>query len=160
MKFDIRKATKEDVSIILRFIKELATYEKAAEQVEAREEDIRRTLFEGESTAHAVICSLDGTAVGMAVYFYNYSTWQGRKGLYLEDLYISPQFRGKGAGGTLLKFLAGKALEENCGRFEWSVLDWNKPAIDFYESIGAVPKEGWIGYQLAGEALESFGVQK
>lgn len=156
MKFEIRKAIKEDLSLIIRFIKELAAYEKAEAEVTAREEDIRHSLFDIEATARALICCHEGIAVGMAIYFYNYSTWQGRKGLYLEDLYITPEFRGKGAGGSLLKYLAEKAVKEKCGRFEWSVLDWNKPAIEFYKSIGAVPKVGWIGYQLAGDALLSY----
>jgi GNAT superfamily N-acetyltransferase len=105
---------------------------------------------------NALICSKEASPIGFAVYFYNYSTWQGRKGLYLEDLYIMPEYRGIGAGIQLLKYLARKAVFENCGRFEWSVLDWNEPAIKFYQSIGAKPKSEWVGYQLVGDALLKF----
>ncbi|MBB6482277.1 GNAT family N-acetyltransferase [Spirochaeta isovalerica] len=157
MKYEIRNALESDASQILQFIKELADYEKAPDQVSATVEDIRTSLFGDGATAHALICESEKDAVGFAVYFYNYSTWQGKRGLYLEDLYITPEYRGKGAGGALLKYLARKAVKEQCGRFEWSVLDWNEPAIGFYKSIGAIPKEGWIGYQLAGEALLNYG---
>ena len=105
---------------------------------------------------NALICALDENPIGFAVYFYNYSTWQGKKGLYLEDLYVSPEHRGVGAGKELLKHLAKIAVSQGCGRFEWSVLDWNEPAIKFYDSIGAKPKTEWVGYQLAGSALYEF----
>lgn len=158
--FEIAYARPEDAELILDFIRNLAEYEKAPGEVSATVEDIRRSLFGKDSTARALICRLDGRPVGFAVYFYNYSTWQGRKGLYLEDLFVLPDQRGKGAGGALLKFLARKAVMEGCGRFEWSVLDWNRPAIDFYESIGAKPKTGWLGYRLDGEALMKYGDDK
>lgn len=152
----IRTATPADVKQILYFITELAIYEKAEHEVEASEQDIEATLFGEGATAHCVMCEYEGKSAGFAVYFYNYSTWQGKNGLYLEDLYVSPDFRGKGAGKALLKYLAQHAVANNCGRFEWSVLDWNTPAIDFYESLGAVPKSEWIGYRLAGDALTHF----
>ncbi|HEY8569978.1 GNAT family N-acetyltransferase, partial [Microbulbifer sp.] len=101
-------------------------------------------------------CNIDNKPVGFAVYFFNYSTWLGKNGLYLEDLYISPEYRGAGAGKALLKHLAKIAVSKNCGRFEWSVLDWNEPAIRFYQSIGAKSQDEWVGYRLAGNALEEF----
>ena len=154
--YTIRPAQQADASLILSFIVELARYEKAEDEVEASEEDIRNTLFGDKATSHCLICENDGQPVGFAVYFYNYSTWQGQNGLYLEDLFVSTDERGKGAGTALLKYLAQHAVENNCGRFEWSVLDWNKPAIDFYESIGAKPKSEWLGYRLSGNALTRF----
>lgn len=154
--YTIRPAQQADASLILNFIVELARYEKAEDEVEASEEDIRNTLFGDKATSHCLICENDGQPVGFAVYFYNYSTWQGQNGLYLEDLFVSTDERGKGAGTALLKYLAQHAVENNCGRFEWSVLDWNKPAIDFYESIGAKPKSEWLGYRLSGDALTRF----
>ncbi len=99
------------------------------------------------------MCERDSTAIGFAVYFFNYSTWQGRNGLYLEDLYVDPAARGSGAGKALLQHLARTAVDKDCGRFEWSVLDWNQPAIDFYESLGALPQGEWVRYRLTGDAL-------
>jgi GNAT superfamily N-acetyltransferase len=153
---EIRKATSADASLILRFVTELAIYEKAEHEVLATESDIINSLFSGSSTAHALICQVKDGPIGFAVYFFNYSTWLGKNGLYLEDLYVSPESRGTGAGKALLKHLAQIAIDSDCGRFEWSVLDWNEPAIKFYQSIGAKPQEEWVGYRLAGEALEEF----
>lgn len=152
----IRKATPKDAGIILGFIRELAIYEKAEDEVVATEQDIANSLFNDETTTQALLCYLDDQAVGFAVYFLNYSTWLGRDGLYLEDLYVTPEQRGKGLGGALLKHLAKIAVTRNCGRFEWSVLDWNEPAIRFYESIGARPQSEWIGYRLEGKALRDL----
>ena len=131
----IRPATPDDISQIRQFVLELAIYEKAEHEVEASEDDLHKTLFGEGATAHCVICEHNNAAIGFAVYFFNYSTWQGRNGLYLEDLYVSPASRGLGAGKALLQHLAKTAVDNDCGRFEWSVLDWNKPAIDFYESL-------------------------
>jgi GNAT superfamily N-acetyltransferase len=153
---DIRPATEADVPRILGFVRELAIYEKAEHEVAATEDDIRRTLFGPEPQARALICRVGGVAVGFAVYFFNYSTWQGRHGLYLEDLYVSPAHRNAGAGKALLQHLARIAVEKGCGRFEWSVLDWNEPAIQFYRSIGAVPMDEWVRYRLTGQALADF----
>lgn len=153
---EIREATAEDSELILWFIKELAIYEKAEHEVTASVDDIRSSIFGEDSSAKALLCYLKDQPIGFAVYFYNYSTWQGKKGLYLEDLYIRPEYRGIGAGYRLLRYLARIAIKEDCGRFEWSVLDWNEPAIDFYQSIGARPKSEWVGYQLAGDALQKF----
>ncbi len=152
----IRHATVHDTSLILKFVTDLAIYEKARHEVVATESDIKKSLFSTSSTAHAVICENDGVPIGFAVYFFNYSTWLGKNGLYLEDLYISSKNRGSGAGKALLKHLAQIAVEKECGRFEWSVLDWNEPAIQFYHSIGAKPQEEWVGYRLAGKALIEF----
>jgi GNAT superfamily N-acetyltransferase len=152
----IRAATTTDVPLILYFIKELAGYERAANAVVATEEAIAGSLFDSGSTASAVICERDGEPVGFAVYFFTYSTWLARHGLYLEDLYITPAARGAGVGKALLRHLAQLAVARGCGRFEWSVLDWNRPAIDFYTSAGARPQSEWTTYRLAGEALHAF----
>ncbi|MBX2836204.1 MAG: GNAT family N-acetyltransferase [Gammaproteobacteria bacterium] len=152
----IRIATKEDANLILKFITDLAIYEKAEHEVVATLTDIETSLFSEPSTAYGLICEVNKIPIGYAVYFFNYSTWLGKHGLYLEDLYISPEHRGFGGGVALLKHLANLAIENNCGRFEWRVLDWNEPAIQFYQSIGAKPQQEWIGYRLTGTQLESF----
>nr|WP_314265760.1 GNAT family N-acetyltransferase [uncultured Moellerella sp.] len=156
MKIEINIATREDASIILGLIIELAEYEKAAHEVKASLSDIEASLFAADSKAEALICLIDGKAAGYAVYFTSYSTWLGHNGIYLEDLYISPQFRGTGAGKKLLKRLAQVAVERNCKRLEWSVLDWNQPAIDFYHSIGAEPQSEWVRYRMDGDILLNF----
>ncbi|MBE7370045.1 GNAT family N-acetyltransferase [Ramlibacter pallidus] len=155
-RIEIRPATAADVPLIFAFIRELADYEKAVHEVAATESHIHRALFGASPQARALVCSVGGVAAGFAVYFFNFSTWQGRHGLYLEDLYVSPAFRGSGAGTALLRHLARIAVEKDCGRFEWSVLDWNEPAIRFYESIGAVALDEWVRYRLAGQALADF----
>lgn len=152
----IRAANVNDSATILNFVKELACYEKAEHEVVASREDVKKSIFGEGSTVDALICELDNKPIGFAVYFYNYSTWLGKNGLYLEDLYVSPEHRGIGAGKQLLKHLAKIAVNNDCGRFEWSVLDWNTPAIEFYDSIGAKPKSEWLGYQLVGKALQDF----
>lgn len=153
---EIRPARTSDAATILRFVRELAVFEESESEVVATEQSIEATLFGDASTAHALICLTDGAPIGFAVYFFNYSTWQGRNGLYLEDLYVSPEHRGAGAGTAILRRLANLALENDCGRFEWSVLRWNTPAIRVYDGIGATPKTEWLGYRLAGDALEAF----
>lgn len=152
----IRPASIDDAALILKFVTDLAIYEKAEHEVKATQVDIEESLFGADANAQAVICSIDNTPVGYAVYFFNYSTWLGKPGLYLEDLYVSAQCRGSGAGTAMLKYLANIALAKNCGRFEWSVLDWNEPAIKFYQSIGAKPQDEWVGYRLTGKALNDF----
>lgn len=152
----IRPATPEDASLIMRFITELAIYEKAEHEVVASEDVIRNSLFDANSGTSALICNIDDVPVGFAVYFSSYSTWLGKKGIYLEDLYVSPEYRGVGAGKALLKYLAQVAVATHCGRFEWSVLDWNEPAIQFYKSLGAEPQDEWIRYRLTGAALEAL----
>lgn len=158
MSIVIRQATEDDAGQILEFITDLARYEKAEDQVLATVGTIKKTIFSEGSIAHALMCEKDGAAIGFAVYFFNYSTWQGKKGLYLEDLYVSEKARGSGAGKALMKRLAQIAVENDCGRFEWSVLDWNAPAIAVYEALGAKPKSEWIGYQLTGEKLLELAV--
>ena len=156
MPLKIRNATPKDSQTIFNFIMELAIYEKAPNEVKTTVSEIEKSLFSPNSTVKALICEEEGVAIAYAVYFYNYSTWLGKKGIYLEDLYVSESKRKRGAGKALLKFLAQKAIEENCGRFEWSCLDWNTPSREFYESFGAVAKTEWIGYRLEGEALKEF----
>ena len=156
MPLHIRTATPDDAELILRFITELAIYEKAEHEVKTDAAGIRDSLFADGSTAHGLICENDGQPIGYAVYFFNYSTWLGKHGLYLEDLYVSPEARGLGAGKALLRHLAQLAVARGCGRFEWSVLDWNTPAIDFYESFGARPQSEWTTYRLTGQALLDF----
>ena len=152
----IRPATEQDIDLILHFVRELAIYEKAEDEAKATPEHVRRTLFCEQPAVFGLICEVDGKAVGFAVYFFNYSTWQGQHGLYLEDLYITPEQRGGGAGKTLLRHLAKIACDNDCGRFEWSVLDWNTPAIEFYKSLGAQPQEEWVRYRMDGKVLREF----
>lgn len=149
----IRPATPADIPTLLRFIRDLAIYENAEDQAQATPAHLQRTLFDAGASAHALVCERASAAIGFAVYFFNYSTWQGCNGLYLEDLYVDPAARGSGAGKALLQHLARIAVDQDCGRFEWSVLDWNQPAIDFYESLGALPQGEWVRYRLTGDAL-------
>lgn len=153
---EIRSAEAQDCAAILEFIKGLAKYEKALDQVEASEEDLRSALFGNSPKAFALMCSVDGSEAGFALYFFSYSTWTGKFGLFLEDLYITPEHRGSGAGKALLKHLAGLAVATDCARFEWNVLDWNEPAINFYEAFGAKPQTEWVGYRLSGNTLKEF----
>lgn len=159
MPVNIRPATREDAALILRFITDLAIYEKAEHEVKTDVQGIENSLFAADSTAHGLICEQDGQPIGYAVYFFNYSTWLGCNGLYLEDLYVTPEARGTGAGKALLKHLASLAVSRGCGRFEWSVLDWNEPAIQFYEALGARPQDGWTTYRLTGDALHALAAQ-
>jgi len=156
MSITIRPATPDDTGTILHFITELAIYEKAEHEVRATETSLRATLFGSGAVAHALICEQHDQAIGFAVYFFSYSTWLAQKGLYLEDLYVSPSARGQGAGVELLRHLARIAVQSDCGRFEWSVLDWNEPAIAFYRAAGAAPQDEWIRYRMAGDALTRF----
>lgn len=152
----IRAATPDDVALLHELITALAVYEREPDAVKASPQDLRASLFGEGATAHALICEQAGQALGFAVYFFNYSTWLGRNGLYLEDLFVRPQARGQGAGLALLRHLARLAVQRGCGRFEWSVLDWNQPAIDFYQAAGARPMDGWTVYRLDGERLVAF----
>lgn len=152
----IREATMGDAGTIFGFINELAIYEKAEHEVKTDVETIKRTVFGKDSVTSVLICEIDGMPVGMALYFFNYSTWLGKNGIYLEDLYVSPSSRGFGAGKALLKKLAQIAVEKDCGRVEWSCLDWNKSSRDFYASLGAKDMEEWISYRLTGDALVNF----
>lgn len=156
MSITIRDAIASDAQIIYDFIIELAVYEKEPNAVVTTVEETREKVFGDNSSVKALICEQDGIAIGHAIYFYNYSTWLGKYGIYLEDLYVSQDKRGNGAGKAMLKHLAQKALKEECGRFEWSCLDWNTPSREFYESIGAKSQDEWVGYRLEGERLINF----
>jgi GNAT superfamily N-acetyltransferase len=154
---NLRSATPADVPQILDFIRDLATYEHEPDAVLATEADLLRDGFGPDKRFDCILAELaDGEttiAAGFALYFYNYSTWRGHAGIYLEDLYVDPKHRGKGVGKALLTRVAAIAVAEGCPRFEWSVLDWNAPSIDFYEQLGAVMKSEWKGMQVSGEAL-------
>lgn len=152
----LRSATVADVPLILSLIRGLADYEKLAHEVVATEESLRRTLFGPTPAAHVVIAEVDGQPAGFALYFFNYSTFLAKPGLYLEDLFVKPEYRGSGTGKALLLHLARIANERGCGRMEWSVLDWNEPAIKFYESIGARRMKEWQICRLTGPALTQY----
>lgn len=158
--FHIEVACPEDCGVILSFIRDLAEYEHLLDQVVATEDDIRRELFGEKSVIRAVIAWEDDKPVGFALYFFNFSTFLTRRGLYLEDLYVTPKCRGKGYGKQLMRHLAQVAKQEGCGRFEWSVLDWNEPAIGFYESLGATVMLDWRICRLTGEALDRFAANE
>ena len=153
----IRPATRDDLETILSLIHDLAVYEKEPDAVVLDRDTFVRHLFD-EQAAHVLIAVDDETnqVAGMALYFFNFSTWLGRRGLYLEDLFVRPEFRGRGHGKALLGALAKVAVEKECGRLEWSVLDWNEPAIGFYRSIGAIPMDGWTVYRLTGDPLREL----
>ena len=150
----IREAHEGDVSLILAFVRELAEYERSLDKVVATEENLRDALFGERKVAEAVIAYVGDEAAGVALFFHNFSTWTGLSGLYLEDLYVRPEMRGRGVGRALLVHLARLARERGCARFEWAVLDWNEPAIRFYKNLGAAPSEGWTLYRMTGDALE------
>lgn len=154
-KFTIRFAEEKDVKLILDFIKELADYEKLLHEVVATEEILMDSIFVRKA-CEVIIGEYDGEPVGFALFFHNFSTFLGRPGIYLEDLYIRPEMRGRGYGKTLLAFLAKLAKERNCGRFEWWCLDWNEPSINFYKSIGAIPMDEWTVYRVTGQALDDL----
>lgn len=154
--FKMRAATEEDVPLILNFIKELAEYEKLSHEVIATGDALRETLFGQTQYAEVILGFENDAPVGFALFFHNYSTFLGRPGLYLEDLYVRPQARGKGFGRAMLQKLARIAKERNCGRLEWWVLDWNEPAIAFYKKLGAEPMDDWTVFRLTGEALENL----
>lgn len=154
--FVIREAVRADAPLILGFIKELADYEKLSHEVVATVADIEQTVFAEGARAHCLIAEYEGQPAGFALYFFNYSTFLGKYGIYLEDLYVKPEFRGKKIGYRLLQKLAQIAVEKDCARVDWSVLDWNEPAIDFYNSIGAKPMDEWTVFRLTGDALGEF----
>ena len=150
----IRPAAPDDVPLIVELIHGRAEYERLAHECVATEERVRESLFGPRPDAEVVIAEVDGRPAGFALFFHNYSTFLARRGLYLEDLFVFPQYRGQGVGRALLVHLARLAVARGCGRFEWWVLDWNEPAIRFYESLGAVPMDDWTVYRVTGEALE------
>jgi GNAT superfamily N-acetyltransferase len=154
MPITLRPAEPADVPLILAFIRELAEYERLTHEVVATEENLRGTLFGERPYAECLIASLEGEAAGFALFFHNYSTFLARPGIYLEDLYVRPDARGRGVGLALLAGMARLALERGCGRLEWAVLDWNEPALAFYRRLGAVPMDEWTVHRVAGPALE------
>lgn len=156
---EIRRATRADIPVVLELIRALADYEKLLHLVRADEALIAVELFGGNSPAETLLCMVDGAAVGFAVYFHNFSTFLGRKGLYLEDLFVRPEQRGRGYGKALFLHVAGIAQRRGCGRFEWMVLDWNTPSIRFYESMGAQCMADWRLFRVSGDALAALAAQ-
>lgn len=150
-----RYANEDDVTTILYFIKELASYEKMLDSVVATEELLHEWIFT-QKKAEVIFAMLEGKEIGIALFFHNFSTFLGRAGIYLEDLFVLPQYRGKGYGKAILKELARIAVERGCGRLEWWCLDWNKPSIDFYLSLGAKPMDDWTVYRISGETLKGL----
>ena len=155
----IRNATIDDIPLILDFIRELAEFERAPQEAISTAEDLRRDGFSGEPRFYVEIAEWDHEPAGFALWFYSYSTWQGRPGLYLEDLFVRPRFRKLGIGKALLVYLAKVAVDRGCGRYQWQVLDWNTPAIKFYESLGAKVMNEWLTMRVSGEALRKLGEQ-
>ena len=153
----IRPAKSEEVGEVLQLIQDLATYEKAPEQVEASKEDLLNTIFVKDPKVFCDLVEVDGKVAGMAIWFLNYSTWQAKHGIYLEDLFIKPEYRGRGYGKALLKHLAKICDEKGYGRLQWWVLDWNSPAIEFYKSFGAEAMDEWTVYRTSGQALKDLG---
>jgi GNAT superfamily N-acetyltransferase len=156
---EIRPGTEDDVPLILSLIRELAEYERLSHEVVATEEMLRDSLFGERRAAEVLLGHLDDEPAGFALFFHNFSTFLGRPGIYLEDLYVRPEFRGAGVGRAMLVRLARLARERGCGRLEWSVLDWNEPAISFYKRLGASPVSGWSVYRVTGEALEELAAE-
>jgi GNAT superfamily N-acetyltransferase len=156
----IRRAEASDAALILTFIRALAEYEHLSQSVVATEQDLLRDGFGAEPKFRCVIAEWDQAPVGFALYFYNYSTFQGRPGIFLEDLFVNPEFRGKGIGRALLVHLAQVAVRENCGRYVWQVLDWNTPSIEFYKSLGAKLMREWLTMRVEGPALENMATRR
>ena len=154
-KLTFRNAERKDTGLILQFIKELADYEKMLNEVVADERTLETWIFDKQK-AEVIFAVADGKEVGFALFFHNFSTFLGRAGIYLEDLYVKPEYRGKGYGKAILKKLASVAVERGCGRLEWWCLDWNKPSIDFYLSLGAEPMSDWTVYRIAGDTLKQL----
>ena len=153
----IRPAQQDEVGIVLQLIHDLALYEKAPNEVEATEKELLETIFVDNARVFCDVVEVNGEIAGMAIWFLNYSTWQGKHGIYLEDLFIKPEFRGKGYGKALLQHLARVCDERGYGRFQWWVLDWNSPAIEFYKSLGAVAMDEWTVYRVSGDSLKKLG---
>ncbi len=159
-KMHIRSATIDDCELILGFIRELAVYEKLEHELVATPQILAKTLFGDKAYAEVLIGEYEGEPVAYALYFHSFSTFHGRPGIYLEDVYVQPAMRGKGMGKLIMSTLAHIALERGCARFEWSVLDWNAPSIAFYRSIGAEPMEGWTVQRVSGKALEELAASR
>ncbi|GFN34542.1 GNAT family N-acetyltransferase [Tepidimicrobium xylanilyticum] len=156
--FKIRFAEEKDVPLILEFIKELADYEKMLNEVVATDQILKESLFE-RKMAEVIIGEYDNKPVAFALFFHNFSTFLGRPGIYLEDLYVKPEMRGKGIGKIMLSFLAKLCVERKCGRLEWWCLDWNEPAIEFYKQMGAIPMDEWTVYRVCGDAIEKLAMK-
>lgn len=152
----VRAAEPRDVTDILRLIRALASYEREPDAVRATEASLKETLFAPNAQVFGLVAEHEGAVVGIAIWFLNYSTWTGRPGLYLEDLFVEDRVRGLGIGKALFRALAREALARGCARLDWAVLDWNEPAMDFYRAIGGAPQTGWQPWRLAGEALEAM----
>ena len=152
----IRPAERKEVGAVLQLIHDLAHYEKAPNEVEATEKELLSTIFSEDPKVFCDVVEVDGDIAGMAIWFLNYSTWQGKHGIYLEDLFIKPEYRGRGYGKALLQHLARICDEQGYGRFQWWVLDWNSPAIEFYRSLGAVAMDEWTVYRVSGQALKDL----
>ena len=160
MPLRIEPATESDLPAIVHLVRQLARYEKLEHAMVATQDDFRNALFGTERNAYALMAFADDAPVGFAIYFYNFSTFLGKRGIYLEDIYVEPEHRGRGIGSALLKRLATIAKEQNCGRMEWSVLTWNQPSIDFYHRLGAVTLDEWRIFRLHGEPLEQLGQEQ
>jgi GNAT superfamily N-acetyltransferase len=160
MDIKIRRATERDVPLILDLIKGLAEYERLAHEVTASETGLRQSLFGASPGAEVIIAEADSEPAGFALFFHNFSTFVGKRGLYLEDLFVKPAWRGKGVGRRLLVHLAQLAIERDCGRLEWAVLDWNEPAIRFYRGLGAQPMHDWTVFRLAGDTLHQLAAER
>ncbi|MDH4248568.1 MAG: GNAT family N-acetyltransferase [Deltaproteobacteria bacterium] len=152
----LRPAQLADVPLLLEFIRKLAAYEKLSDRVKTTEGDLRAHLFGPRPYAEAILIEVDGEPVGFALFFHNYSTFAGKPGLFLEDVFVDPEYRGRGLGRAVMVHLARLAVMRGCARFEWSVLDWNAPSIAFYKGLGAVPLDEWTGYRLDGDALRAL----
>ena len=153
----IRPARRDEVGIVLQLIHDLAVYERAPNEVEATEKELLETIFSSDPKVFCDLVEVDGEIAGMAIWFLNYSTWQGKHGIYLEDLFIKPEYRGRGYGKALLRHLAKICDDKGYGRFQWWVLDWNSPAIEFYRSLGAVAMDEWTVYRVSGVPLKELG---
>ena len=156
----IRDTTSQDIPLILQFIRDLDEYEKEPQSAVGTAEDLKRDGFSQNPKFRVVIAEWDGAPAGFALFFYHYSTWRGQPTLFLEDLFVRPQYRGKGIGKALLVHLAGIAMKENCGRFEWQVLDWNTPSIEFYKSLGAEIMKEWLPMRVSGEGIARLAAAK
>jgi GNAT superfamily N-acetyltransferase len=150
----LRDAVPDDLAAVDRLIRGLAKYEKLEHEAQATEDQLRRALFGASPRVFALLCEWDGKPVGLCVWFYNFSTFLGRHGIYIEDIFVEPEFRGRGIGRAIFRHLAQRAVAEECGRIEWQVLDWNEPAIKFYRGIGAEPRKGWHVQRVTGDALQ------
>ncbi len=160
MSLHLRDVTPADIPLVLHFVRALAEYERLLHEAVATEQDFRNLLFGTPARAEALIAEWDGAPVGLALWYYSVSTFLGRPSLYVEDVFVEPAHRNKGIGRAIFTHLAGRALQQGCGRMEWSVLDWNAPSIAFYRSIGARPKQGWTLQRLTGEALAALAAGK